>query len=617
MIKKLTAAEARRKCSPQSLGFESTASLDAAPTIIGQKRALQALEFGLEISNSGFNIYAAGLPGTGKMTAISGFLERVAKDKETPADWCYVYNFEDPYRPKSLMLAPGKAVEFQKDVKKLIDTSQADIRKAFESEEYSKRRDEISQAFNERREQLFNDLNKLAHENGFALQVSPMGIVLVPLKEGKPLTEQEVLGLSPEMKQEMAKRQELIQGQVKEAMSQVRNWDREIKEQVENMDRQVVQYILHPLIDELERKYGGSAGVLDYLKAIEGDIVENRDLFRSAPESTEGNPFAARAVAEAFKKYEVNAVVDNTNVKGAPIVIEMNPTFNNLIGRLEKEAHFGALASDFTMIRPGSIHKANGGYLVIRIEDILRELMSWEALKRCLRERKIIIEELSERLGFVTIKGIMPEPIPLNIKVILIGEDIYYHVLYRLDREFPELFKVKADFDSRMDLEDENVREYAATLCSVCGKENLRHLDSAAVAEVIEHSSRLAEDQTKLSTRFAEIADIVREANHWAQVDNEKLIGGKHIAKAIDQKIYRSDLIRERMREMIERGILIIATEGEDIGQVNGLSIIDLGDLAFGRPNRITASVSAGREGLIETSRGRPNWADPYIPKVC
>ncbi len=603
MIRKLTVDEVRRTCHSESLGFKSTETLEAAPTIIGQKRALQALEFGLEIRNSGFNIYAAGLPGTGKMTAISGFLERVAKEKATPGDWCYVHNFEDSYRPKSLTLRAGAAVQFQRDMKKLIDTSQVDIRKAFESEEYSKRRDQISQVFNERREQLFNDLNRTAHDNGFALQISPMGIVLVPMREGKPLSEQEVLGLSPEVKQEMAKRHELIQGQVKEAMTQIRNWDREIKEQVENMDREVVQYILRPQIEELEKNYGDSPGVGDYLKSVESDIVANRDLFRSTPESTEGNPFAARAVAEAFKKYEVNVVVDNTNVKGAPIVIEMNPTFNNLIGRLEKEANFGALTSDFTMIRPGSIHRANGGYLVIRMEDILRELMSWEALKRCLREQKIIIEELSERLGFVTIKGIMPEPIPLNIKVILIGEDIYYHVLYRVDREFPELFKVKADFDSRMERNTDNVHDYAATLCHVCAKENLRHLDSAAVAKIIEHSSRLAEDQSKLTTRFAEIADIVREANHWAEIDNEKLVADRHIAKAIDQKVYRSDLIRERVREMIERGVLVIETNGEAVGQVNGLSVIDLGDLAFGRPNRITASVSAGREGVIDIER--------------
>ena len=603
MIRKLTADQARNTCSPASLGFESTKTLEAAPTIIGQKRALQALEFGLEIRNSGFNVYAAGLPGTGKMTAISGFLERVAKDKETPDDWCYVHNFNDSYRPKSLMLKAGTAVRFQRDVRKLVETSQVDIRKAFESEEYSKRRDQRSQVFNERREELFNELNQVAHENSFALQISPMGIVLVPLKDGKPLTEQEVLGLSPEVKQELTKRNELIQGQVKEAMSQIRNWDREIREQVENMDREVVQFILHPQIDELERKYGDSPGVLEYLKSMESDIVANRDLFRSTPESTEGNPFAARAVAEAFKKYEVNVVVDNTGVKGAPIVIEMNPTFNNLIGRLEKEAHFGALTSDFSMIRPGSIHRANGGYLVIRVEDILRELMSWDALKRCLRERKIIIEELSERLGFVTIKGIVPEPIPLNIKVILIGEDIYYHILYRLDREFPELFKVKADFDSRMERNGDNVRDYAATLCKVCVKEGLRHLDSAAVAKVIEHSSKLAEDQTKLTTRFAEIADIVREANHWAEIDNEKLITDRHIVTAIDQKVYRSDLIRERVKEMIDRGVLIIETDGKVLGQVNGLSVIDLGDLAFGRPNRITASVSAGREGVMDIER--------------
>ncbi len=288
---------------------------------------------------------------------------------------------------------------------------------------------------------------------------------------------------------------------------------------------------------------------------------------------------------------------------GAPVVIEMNPTFNNLMGRLEKEAHFGALTSDFTMIRPGSIHKANGGYLVIRIEDILRNLMSWEGLKRCLREQKIIIEELAERFGFVTVKSILPEPIPLNIKVILIGENLYYHLLYKFDPEFPELFKVKADFDSRMDLNAENLRQYSATLCAVCGKENLRHLDRMAVAKIVEHSCRLAEDQQKLSTRFAEIADIIREANYWAGMDGKGLITGEHISKAIEQKVYRSNLIQERLREMIERGTLKIDTEGEVVGQVNGLSVVDLGDLSFGRPSRITASIAAGREGLIDIER--------------
>ena len=603
MIRKLNAGDVRRTCDPASLGFESTETLEAPLTIIGQNRALKALQFGLQIQNSGFNIYAAGLPGTGKMTAITAFLERVAKEKDTPADWCYVHNFDDPYRPKALKLNAGQAVQFQRDMRRLIETAQADIRKAFESEDYSKRREATARAFNENRERLFNQLNQLAHDSGFAIQMSSMGILLVPIVNGKPLSEQEVLALSPEEKESLTKRQESIQGRIKEAVTQMRSWDREIKEQVEKIDREVVQFILQTFVEELERKYSNALGVSEYLEAVGNDIIENRDLFRSPPETAEGNPFAARALSDAFKKYQVNVLVDNTNVKGAPVVTEMMPTFNNLIGRMEKEAQFGALTSDFTMIRPGSIHRANGGYLVIRMEDIAQELMAWDGLKRCLRERKIIVEEMAERLGFLTVKTILPEPIPLKTKVILIGENFYYYMLYRYDREFPELFKVKADFDSWMDRDDETTRAYAGTLCSVCAKDNLRHLDSSAVAKIVEHSSRLAEDQRKLSTRFAEIADIIREANYWAGMRDSPLVGGEDVSRAIEQKVYRSDLIQERIREMIRRGVLKIDTEGEVVGQVNGLSVIDLGDLSFGRPTRITVSTAVGPEGVVDIDR--------------
>ncbi|HWR69694.1 MAG TPA: ATP-binding protein [Dehalococcoidia bacterium] len=603
MSRRLEASDVRRTCDPASLGFESTEALEAPIAIIGQDRALKALQFGLQIQNSGFNIYAAGLPGTGKMTAITAFLERVAKDKDTPADWCYVHNFDDPYRPKALKLNAGQAVQFQRDMRRLIETAQADIRKAFESEDYSKRREATARAFNENRERLFNQLNQLAHDSGFAIQMSSMGILLVPIVNGKPLSEQEVLALSPEEKESLTKRQESIQGHIKEAVTQMRSWDREIKEQVEKIDREVVQFILQTFVEELERKYSNALGVSEYLEAVGNDIIENRDLFRSPPETAEGNPFAARALSDAFKKYQVNVLVDNTNVKGAPVVTEMMPTFNNLIGRMEKEAQFGALTSDFTMIRPGSIHRANGGYLVIRMEDIAQELMAWDGLKRCLRERKIIVEEMAERLGFLTVKTILPEPIPLKTKVILIGENFYYYMLYRYDREFPELFKVKADFDSWMDRDDETTRAYAGTLCSVCAKDNLRHLDSSAVAKIVEHSSRLAEDQRKLSTRFAEIADIIREANYWAGMRDSPLVGGEDVSRAIEQKVYRSDLIQERIREMIRRGVLKIDTEGEVVGQVNGLSVMDLGDLSFGRPTRITASTAVGPEGVVDIDR--------------
>ncbi|MFC1944890.1 Lon protease family protein, partial [Chloroflexota bacterium] len=603
MPSKLTADEVRRVCDPESLGFESTEGLKAAEIIIGQRRALQALQFGLEIDNSGFNIYAAGLPGTGKMTAITAFLEREAKDKKTPSDWCYVHNFQDPYRPRALELDAGMGVQLQKDMRKLAEAARAEIRKVFESDEYAAKRDEVSNAFNDRREKLFSELNQLAYNNDFALQMSSMGIALVPLKDGKLLAEEEMLALSPEEKEKMAKRREEIQDELKGALSQMKGWDKEARERIEEMDKEVAGFAVEAGFEELTCKYGGNAGVVEYLKAVQEDIVENKDMFRSSPDAQAANPFAILALTQSLRKYEVNVLVDNSQLKGAPVIIETNPTFNNLMGRLEKEAQFGALASDFTMIRPGSIHKANGGYLVIRTEDILRDPMSWDGLKRSLRERKIIIEELAERFGLMSIKSIQPEPVPLDIKVIIIGQNMYYYMFYNLDHEFPELFKVKADFDSHMDLNEENLSQYSATLCAVCHKEGLYHLDKGAVAKVIEHSSRLAEDQHKLSTRFSEIADIIREANYWARIDGKKLLGGDHITRAIEQKVYRSNLIQERIGEMISRDILKIDTEGEVVGQVNGLSVIGLGDLSFGRPSRITVSVAAGRGGLIDIER--------------
>ena len=606
MARKLTAEEVRRVCIPDSLGFESTESLAPVQTIIGQSRALQALQFGLGMQNSGFNIYAAGLPGTGKMTAIVAFLERVAQEKDVPPDWCYVHNFQDPYSPKALRLKAGLGAQLQKDMKRLIETAKVDIRKAFESEDYLKRRDAAARIFNEKREKVFNELNQVAHDKGFAIQMSPMGILLIPIVKGEPLTDQEMLRLSPEQKEEIAKRREDTRMQLNEAMVQMRNWEREAGEEIEKTDEEVVRFVLGVPTRELTDKYSDNPDVIEYLKAVQADIIENRNLLRSPQGAEEGSSSAQLAAAKAFRKYEVNVLVDNSHLTGAPVVIETNPTFNNLTGRLEKEAHFGAITSDFTMIRAGSMHRANGGYLVIRTQDILRNLMSWESLKRTLGEQKIIIEELAERFGFVTIKHIQPEPIPVNIKVVLIGENLYYYLLYNLDREFPELFKVKADFDSRMDLNAENLKLYNSTLCAVCGKENLRHLDKMAVAKIIEHSSRLAEDQQKLSTRFAEIADVIREANYWAGMDRKDrkdLISGDDISKAIEQKVYRSNLIQERVGEMIQRGILKVGTEEEVAGQVNSLSVIDLGDLSFARPSRITASVAAGREGLIDIER--------------
>jgi lon-related putative ATP-dependent protease len=346
--------------------------------------------------------------------------------------------------------------------------------------------------------------------------------------------------------------------------------------------------------------------VVDYLKEVEQDIVDHFEQFREEPKNKEGDPMAAMremAQQQALRKYEVNLLVDNSELKGAPVILELNPTFNNLFGRIEKEAQFGALSTDFTMIKAGSLHQANGGYLVVRIEDILTNFQTWEGLKRTLRDGKLVIEELGERLGFVVTKSLKPEPIPLEVKVVVSGEPMFYYLLLRLDPDFKELFKVKADFDSRMDRSEANLKDYAGVICRICNSENLKHLSAAALAQIIEHSSRLAGDQGKLSALFADIADILREASFWAEQGKSRYIEARHVEKAIEEKVYRSNLIQQRINEMIANGLIIIDAAGEKSGQVNGLAVIDLGDFAFGRPNRITASVGVGREGLIDIER--------------
>jgi lon-related putative ATP-dependent protease len=372
------------------------------------------------------------------------------------------------------------------------------------------------------------------------------------------------------------------------------------------MDRQVASYSISYLFEELKKKYADLPQVIEYINEVEKDLIENYEQFKAETKPSSADPMAimqGMLRQQAGRKYEVNVLVDNSELKGAPVVLELNPTFNNLFGRIEKETQFGALYTDFSMIKSGSLHRANGGFLVVRIEDLLTNYQSWEGLKRILRDGKLLIEEIGERLGFVATKSIRPEPVPLDVKVVVIGEPQFYYLLLWYDMEFKELFKVKADFDTRMERSEDNIRDYAGVMCRLRRDENLKHLKNDALAKIIEHSSRLAGDQEKLSTLFSEIADIVREANFWADAEESPMVEARHIQKTIEQKVYRSNLVQQRINEMIEKGMIMIDTEGEKVGQVNGLSVLDMGDFAFGKPSRITASLGVGREGVVDIER--------------
>lgn len=593
----------RRTFDAQSLGFATTEGLPPLEGIIGQPRALEALRFGLGIADPGFNLYVAGPQGSGRTTTVKAFLEEAARQKDTPSDWCYLHNFNDPYRPWACSLPAGQGRELREDMKILVDRARREIPLAFESERYSARREEIVGALNRQREKAFTELGQEAQAAGLTLQATPMGILILPMAEGRPLTDQEFLALPETVREALRRRREALEEKLSEAMKQVRELEKAAQEQLQKLDREVAFYVVGGLLAELLEKYRPFPRLVSYLEAVREDIIRNLDVFRQRQAAMGAGPQAPWLEDIPFRKYEVNLMVDNSGRRGAPVVLELNPTYNNLFGRIEKETQFGALNTDFTLVRPGSLHQANGGYLVIPIEELLRNLFAYEGLKRAVRNREVIIEEMGERLGFLATKSLRPEPIPLAIKVVLIGSPLLYHLLYALDEDFNELFKVKVDFDSRMDNAPQNIRDYVGFICTLCRKENLRHLDSEAVAKIIEHSSRLADDQEKLSTRFGEIADVIREADFWAGQDGSAQVTGRHVHKAIEAKVYRSNLIQERIQEMIERGILLIRTTGQAVGQVNGLSVINLGDYAFGRPSRITASIGLGRGGVVDIER--------------
>jgi len=598
----------RRVCDPQALDFHTTEVVEPLVGILGQERAVRSLRFGLGIKEQGFHVYVAGLPGTGRRTAVRGFLEELAKQQPVPPDWCYVYNFRDPYRPRALRLPAGKGQELQKDMKSLIEEANRDIPRAFESEEYTAKRESIVNAFDRQRQELLVALNRKAQEAGFLLQSSPVGaLLIIPVVDGQQLSEEQFTALSEKDRQAIMQRREEVETQLKAATKQLRTAEKATTDQVQSLDRDVALYTVSRLLEDLNEKYADWPEVLAYFQEVQDSILENLAQFRGEGQAAPGGEAAAPTPTwpreDPFRRYEVNVVVDNSELPGAPLVLETNPNYANLLGRLEKEAQFGALTTDFTMIRGGALHKANGGYLVLEVEHVLTDPLTWDGLKRALSSKEVAVEEIAERLGFMATKTLRPEPIPLDIKVVLIGEPQLYQLLYALDTDFRELFKVKADFDTQMDRQPQNERLYSSFMYTVCQKEGLRHLDGSAVARIVEHGSRLAGDQEKLSTRFAEIADVLREANFYASQDNATYISSQHVTKAIEEKIYRSNLIQKRLQELIAQGTIMIDTVGQAVGQVNGLSVVGLGDFAFGQPSRITASVALGREGVVDIER--------------
>jgi len=607
MGKTISADRLYRSCGEDHLPFETTNEVPLLDGIIAQERALRAIDFGLTLRSDGFNIYVLGESGTGKTSAIRSLISKLAERNPVPPDWCYVYNFRNPDEPIAISLDPGKAPVFRREAEELISALKVQIPRVFESKEYERQRGILMEDFKGLQQRLLGALEKEAASRGFSIRSSMGGFTIVAVNEaGEPVTEETFNAFTETRKEELRKTGRRIQEKLDDTMRTLKREEKATKGKLEEFERYAAMAVLGPMIGELALKYAGNDKLVAHLEDMKEDILRNLDAFKPAGDETPALPLPFLKMAKPepdFSQYMVNVIVHHGGQKGSPCVFESNPTYNNLFGRIEHRFQYGAALTDFTMIKAGSLQKANGGFLVIDALDLLRNLFSYDALKRSIRNREAKIEDVWEQYRNVTMTTMRPEPIPLEVKVILIGSPEIYHLLYSLDEEYRDLFKVKADFDNRMERTGENIRRYASFVSTKVREGNLLPVDRSGVARIVEHGSRLAEHQEKISSRFSDISNLIREAHHWAKKDGAQVVSRDHVERALQEKKHRHNRIEERLRDLMREGTLIVETSGTRTGQVNGLAVLDMGDYRFGKPSRITTTVYAGKGGVVNIER--------------
>ena len=592
---------------PESLPFKDTSTLEPPEEpILGQVRATDAIKFGMGMKRGGYHVFIAGPSKAGLSYAARTYIEEQAKMEPAPPDWCYVHNFKEPDKPGSLKISAGRGKELKKDMQELIETVQKKILEVFESDDYTAKEAEVHKTFENDRREMLEKLSQTAKEEGFILQVSQVGMVIIPAtREGLPMSQEKLAELTDEEREDLKEKSNKLQEKMKAAVKKIRESEASFKEEHHKLDSRVALFVVGQIVEPYLEKYKDEPCVVDHLKAMQEDILENINDFKKKEESQQPQmpQFAVPQKEAAFRKYAVNVLIDNSDTKGAPVVIESNPTYPNLFGTIERQAWFGALFTDFTMIKAGVLHRANGGYLIMKALDLLKLWLSWEALKRALRDQQIRIEDLGELYGMFSTRTIRPEPIPLDIKIVLTGDPYLYELLHLYDDRFSKLFKVKAHMDDRMDHGDEASLQFARMAGNFCREKKLRHLSRTGFARILEYSMELTEDRDKLTLELGDISDLIRESDYFAGLDQARLIEKEHVEKAVQKRIFRSNLYEERIRELTEKEIFWIETDGSKVGQINGLSILFTGDYEFGKPNRITATVSVGREGVVALER--------------
>jgi len=620
MLDSLPPDALRERFDPSRFDFDTTDELPAETEVIGQERAVEALDFGMSIEADGYNAFALGSTGTGRRELVQHLLEEEAEEEETPPDWCYVNNFDDEREPTALSLPAGRGCDFKEDVDQLIEDLQTALPATFESEEYRNRREMIQEEVREEGEIALEDLRERAREDGIALLRTPQGFVFAPIQDDEVVPPEEMETLSEDERETVEKKIQEYQEELQDILQKVPQHRRQAQERIEELNKEMATLAVDDRIETLRETYSDLDDVLEFLDAVRTDLIENVGVFVQAPEQNQqgaqgpassmmqqqgqqGGPQVSTPDGAFWRRYRVNLIVDNEDTEGAPVVYEDNPNYQNLVGQVEQIAQMGALVTDFNLIRPGALHAANGGYLIVEARQLLTQPYAWEGLKRALHNDEIQIESPGQALGLIRTLTLEPEAIPLNVKLVVVGERMLYYLLDALDPDMDRLFKVQADFDDQIDRTEDQVTDYADLVATMVKNNNLPPFDRSAVARVIDRSARLVSDTEKLTAHVEDIRDLLREASHWAQEMNADRVSGEHVQRAIDEKIHRSDRVRDRVQESIERETIYIDTDGEEVGQINALSYLEVGGFSFGKPNRITARVRLGEGEIVDIER--------------
>ncbi len=594
-------------CNPNIFKFDDTSCLSSIDTGIGQDRGIKALEFGISVDVKGYNLFLEGPDGVGKTMYTKHYLDKISKKKKVPSDWCYIYNFDNPNEPIALPLSAGLGKEFKEDMEQFVKDVKSDINKTFSNEDFEKEKTLIKQEFEQKRSDLLDKLNKESMKYGFQVKTAQNGIYMMPVIDGKTIEEDEFEKLDEEIKKEFESKSSIVQEQIITAISEIKAIERASDKKIEEWQSNVALLTINSHINYIKSKYKRNKIINKFLDNVKKDVLKNVQLFIEQPASAnlQAQPVAGprQEPKQPWLNYRVNLFIDNSETEGAPVIMDSNYSYHNLFGKLEYENYYGALKTDYTMLQPGLLHRANGGYIILQAKDLLSNSLCYDALKKALRIKELNIENAVDQRTSMVMVSLKPQPIPLDLKVILIGSSNIYHTLLAMDSDFKKLFKVKVEFEDDAPKTEDNMLKLARFIHGFCEQEELLPLDKTAVAKVIEYASKLANDKKKLSTRFNDLSEIIAEACTWAKLAKAKVVTAEYVQKTLDERIDRIKKYDSKYTEMIRDNTLLISTNGFKVGQINGLTVLTIGDYSFGKPSKITVNTYTGKTGIINIER--------------